>query len=103
MPCLSPTRLEHGTKEKQSTPVSLSLSSKLHFVLSTLVERHEETLFLSVDGNFRLVRKLKPGDPNDVAFSEGQSYFVSEAVLQSYLAEVHDEGDVSWVVKYVAT
>lgn len=57
--------------------------------------RHEDALFLSVDGNFRLVRKVKPGDKSDVSLSDGQSFFVHENDLKAYLADVEDDGDVS--------
>ena len=43
------------------------------------------TLFISADGNFRLQRKHKNDDPDDVALNEGRSYFVESASYKTYL------------------
>ncbi|TFK59993.1 hypothetical protein BDN72DRAFT_864703, partial [Pluteus cervinus] len=48
-------------------------------------ERHKYTLFLSIDGNFRLQRANKRHDPDDVALINGNAYFVNEADYQEYL------------------
>jgi len=47
--------------------------------------RHKYTLFISADGNFRLQRKHKNDDPDDVALNEGRSYFVESASYKTYL------------------
>ena len=47
--------------------------------------RHKYTLFLSADGNFRLQRKHKRDDPDDVALNEGRSYFVESTSYKSFL------------------
>jgi hypothetical protein len=43
------------------------------------------TLFISVDGNFRLQRKHKKDDPDDVALNEGRSYFMESTSFKTYL------------------
>ena len=47
--------------------------------------RHKYTLFISADGNFRLQRKHKKDDPDDVALNEGRSYFVESTSYKAYL------------------
>jgi hypothetical protein len=47
--------------------------------------RHKYTLFISADGNFRLQRKHKKDDPDDVALNEGRSYFVESVDYKTYL------------------
>jgi hypothetical protein len=42
-------------------------------------------LFISADGNFRLQRKHKNDDPDDVALNGGRSYFVESASYKTYL------------------
>jgi hypothetical protein len=56
--------------------------------------RHKYTLFLSVDGNFRLQRKKKRDDPDDVAINKGNAYFADSADLNEYLAHVSPKDDV---------
>ncbi|KAG6836333.1 hypothetical protein H0H93_009029 [Arthromyces matolae] len=48
-------------------------------------EAHKYTLFLSADGNFRLQRKNKNIDPDDVALNKGNAYFVLAADFKDYL------------------
>lgn len=50
--------------------------------------RHKYTLFISADGNFRLQRKHKKDDPDDVALNDGRSYFVESTTYKSYLTRV---------------
>ena len=56
--------------------------------------RHKYTLFLSVDGNFRLQRKNKRGDPDDVALNRGNAYFADSGDFKKYLACVKLIDDV---------
>jgi len=42
-------------------------------------------MFISVDGNFRLQRKHKKDDPDDVALNGGRSYFVELTNYKTYL------------------
>ncbi|KAF8720637.1 hypothetical protein AX14_010833 [Amanita brunnescens Koide BX004] len=51
-------------------------------------ETHKYTLFLSADGNFRLQRKNKRGDPDDVALNNGNAYFVESEKCKEYLKRV---------------
>ncbi|KAJ3569456.1 hypothetical protein NP233_g5031 [Leucocoprinus birnbaumii] len=51
---------------------------------------HTLTLFLSLDGNYRLNQKFKNTDPNDVALNKGNAYFVDNNVFQQYL-QLHDD------------
>jgi hypothetical protein len=56
------------------------------FIINTSLNlRHKYTLFISADGNFRLQRKHKKDDPDDVALNEGRSYFVESASYKTYL------------------
>lgn len=55
---------------------------------------HKYTLFLSVDGNFRLQRKNKKGDPDDVALNKGRAYFVKSEEFDEYLRIVQPSDDV---------
>ena len=52
-------------------------------------------MFISTDGNFRLQRKLKKDDPDDVALNAGNSYFVEAEGYRIYLLHVGDGIDVS--------
>jgi hypothetical protein len=52
-------------------------------------------LFISTDGNFRLQRKHKKDDPDDVALNAGNSYFVEAEGYRIYLLHVGDCIDVS--------
>ncbi|KIJ41615.1 hypothetical protein M422DRAFT_255228 [Sphaerobolus stellatus SS14] len=50
-------------------------------------KRHKHTLFLNVDGNFRLSRKDKKEDPNDVSLATGNAYFVEDSAYAAFLKE----------------
>lgn len=56
--------------------------------------RHKFTLFLSIDGNFRLQRKRKNDDPEDFALNGGRAYFVEDEQYQRYLQSVDNSKDV---------
>ena len=51
-------------------------------------------LFLSADGNFRLQRKHKQDDPDDVALNRGNAYFVDADPYKVYVSHVDDCDDV---------
>lgn len=57
---------------------------------------HKYTLFLSADGNFRLQRKNKRDDPDDVALNDGRAYFVENSSYLKYVGEVGDSPEVSF-------
>jgi hypothetical protein len=42
-------------------------------------------LFISADGNFKLQRKNKRGDPDDVSLNNGRGYFVAAEPYAIYL------------------
>ncbi|KAJ7476287.1 hypothetical protein B0H11DRAFT_1727305 [Mycena galericulata] len=46
---------------------------------------HKFTLFVSVDGNFKMQRKNKRDDPNDFALNDGNGYFVETEEYKRYL------------------
>ncbi|KAJ7777666.1 hypothetical protein DFH07DRAFT_951315 [Mycena maculata] len=46
-------------------------------------EKHKFTLYLSTDGNFKLQRKNKCDDPDDMALNDGHGYFVHTETLIS--------------------
>ena len=48
------------------------------------------SLFLAIDANFRLKRRLVSSEAADPSFSDGWSYFVSESGYKAYLAEFSD-------------
>ncbi|KIJ32280.1 hypothetical protein M422DRAFT_52965 [Sphaerobolus stellatus SS14] len=54
-------------------------------------KRHKHTLFLNVDGNFRLSQKAKKDDPNDTSLANGQAYFVEDTAYAEFLAEVAED------------
>ena len=56
---------------------------------------HKYTLFLSTDGNFRLQRKNKVDDPDDVALNDGNGYFVETEMFGKYKELVGKADDVS--------
>ncbi|CAK5277856.1 unnamed protein product, partial [Mycena citricolor] len=58
-------------------------------------ERHKYTLYLSVDGNFKLQRKNKRDDPNDVALNDGNGYFVHTATYNEYVKQVRPVDETS--------
>jgi hypothetical protein len=57
--------------------------------------RHKFKLYLSGDGNFKLQRKNKHDDPDDVTLNAGNGYFVETEDYQRYLKLVKPTEDVS--------
>jgi hypothetical protein len=53
---------------------------------------------LSTDGNFRLQRKHKNGDPDDVALNQGKAYFVENTKYKEYLVDVQPESQVCFII-----
>jgi hypothetical protein len=51
-------------------------------------------LFLSADGNFRMQRKNKRDDPDDVALNDGRAYFVENSAFLKYLEHIGDSPEV---------
>ena len=66
----------------------LTCTNDKFIINASLDLRHKYTLFISADGNFRLQRKHKKDDPDDVALNEGRSYFVESAGYKAYLTRV---------------
>ncbi|KAJ7857401.1 hypothetical protein B0H13DRAFT_1902265 [Mycena leptocephala] len=56
-------------------------------------EQHKFRLYLSGDGNFKLQRKNKRDDPDDVALNAGNGYFVETEEYQRYLKLVKPTED----------
>ncbi|KAJ7261480.1 hypothetical protein C8J57DRAFT_1634447 [Mycena rebaudengoi] len=56
-------------------------------------EQHKHTLFLSSDGNFKLQRKRKVDDPDDVALNAGNAYFPEDSQYRSYVAQIGPADD----------
>ncbi|KAJ7710936.1 hypothetical protein B0H17DRAFT_1324352 [Mycena rosella] len=56
-------------------------------------EQHKFTLALSVDGNFKLQRKNKRDDPNDVALNAGAGYFAETEEYKRYVKLVKPTED----------
>ncbi|KAK7013685.1 hypothetical protein R3P38DRAFT_3322377 [Favolaschia claudopus] len=61
-------------------------------------ERHKFTLYLSIDGKFKLQLKNKRGDPHDFALNDGKGYFVDVEDYKDYLkvAKPEDELGTCW-------
>ncbi|KAJ7602837.1 hypothetical protein DFH06DRAFT_986580 [Mycena polygramma] len=55
-------------------------------------KRHLYTFFLSSDGNFKLQRKRKVDDPDDVALNGGNAYFPEDTRYQAYVKELQKQG-----------
>jgi len=69
--------------------VFVSLASTCNEIAHTIaVSSHKYTLFISADGNFKLQRKNKHGDPDDVSLNNGRGYFVADAPYRVYLSHV---------------
>lgn len=71
-----------------------NLLTLVFYVILTFFFRHKYTLFISADGNFKLQRKNKCGDPDDVSLNNGTGYFVEDKAYQKYLGHVGDCKDV---------
>jgi hypothetical protein len=69
--------------------------SHLKFCQLKTLESHKFTLFLAADGNFRLQRKNKKGDPDDIALNQGNGYCVDVGPYKAYLLHGGDCDDVS--------
>ncbi|KAJ7441691.1 hypothetical protein FB451DRAFT_1058065 [Mycena latifolia] len=55
--------------------------------------RHKYVLSLSSDGNFKLQRKRKVDDPDDVALNAGNGYFPEDTTYKRYVAEIKTVDD----------
>ncbi|KAJ7753086.1 hypothetical protein DFH07DRAFT_744589 [Mycena maculata] len=55
--------------------------------------RHLYTLFLSSDGNFKLQRKKKVDDPDDVALNGGAAYFPDDKIYRDYVSKLKPSDD----------
>jgi hypothetical protein len=62
--------------------------------------RHVIQLYKSIDGNFRLQKKKKNDDPDDVALMEGLGYFPPDPEYQEYLKRVGESKEVSDIVRH---
>ncbi|KAF7371877.1 hypothetical protein MVEN_00044900 [Mycena venus] len=51
-------------------------------------ERHKWTLFISTDGNFKMQRKNKQDDPNDMGLNSGNAYCVPAMRHKAYLGSL---------------
>lgn len=58
--------------------------------LDLRVHRHKYTLFISLDGNFRLNQTSKYSDPSDVPLNKGNAYFVNQDQFGDYLKRYDD-------------
>ena len=63
-------------------------------LVDAIFQRWLYTLFLAIDANFRLKRKVVSSDLGDPSLSQGWSYFVEESGFKSYLAAHHGEQEV---------
>ncbi|KAJ6522886.1 hypothetical protein B0H19DRAFT_1345812 [Mycena capillaripes] len=57
------------------------------------LRRHLYTLFLSSDGNFKLQRKRKVDDHDDVALNGGNAYFLEDSKYRQYISEIGPADD----------
>ncbi|KAF7288964.1 hypothetical protein MIND_01413000 [Mycena indigotica] len=56
-------------------------------------EKHKYTLFVSADGNFKLQRKNKRDDLNDIALNGGKAFFGPKAETTAYVKRVPKSED----------
>ncbi|KAJ7724933.1 hypothetical protein DFH07DRAFT_971050 [Mycena maculata] len=56
-------------------------------------KKHLYTLFLSSDGNFKLQRKKKVDDPDDVALNGGAAYFPDNKIYRDYISKLKPSDD----------
>jgi len=54
------------------------------------LHRHKFTLFLALDGNFRLNQIAKQSDPDDVPLNKGNAYFVNADQYRQFLERYDD-------------
>ncbi|PPQ95982.1 hypothetical protein CVT26_016198 [Gymnopilus dilepis] len=87
-------------RRKGSVTVRCPACPEVHFNVDKNViefagedEAHKYTLFLSADGNFKLQRKNKRGDPDDVSLNNGRGYFVAASPYAVYLEHTKEECD----------
>ncbi|PPQ76396.1 LOW QUALITY PROTEIN: hypothetical protein CVT26_015366 [Gymnopilus dilepis] len=64
-------------------------------------EMHKYTLYLSADGNFKLQRKKKRGDPDDISLNNGRGFFVASAPYALYLEHTKEECDETCVCAHL--
>jgi hypothetical protein len=69
-------------------------NSRLCISLSS-TDRHIYTLFISADGNYRLQRKAKNSDEDDVALNNGRGCFVETENYNEYLGNANECDTVS--------
>lgn len=79
------TKKTSGQSTVHSSPI---------FGLCSLVCRHATTLFLSADGHFGLMQKLKNNDPDDVSLLAGAATFPQEESYQEYIKTAHESTGV---------
>ena len=83
--------VDHAT-EGEKYASTLNMAEIAHIDLP----RHKYTLFISADGNFRLQRKHKKDDPDDVALNSGRAYFVESERYKTYLEFIGQGKDVCY-------
>ncbi|KAJ6573571.1 hypothetical protein DFH09DRAFT_1277149 [Mycena vulgaris] len=66
-------------------------------------EKHKYTLYLSADGNFKLQRKNKCDDPDDVALNKGRGYFVEKEGYKKYLTLAKPDEDLGTCAHFRAS
>lgn len=69
---------------------------------NAMICSHKYTLFLSTDGNFRLQRKNKNDDPDDVALNDGNGYFVRTEDYNEYLKQVKPASEVRTLCLFIS-
>jgi hypothetical protein len=87
MSCLPATREERAAGFRSSA-TGPTVSPLVHaaFSLSNIGFRWLYALFLGIDANFRLQRKLVSNNTFDPGLSHGYSYFVEDVAYKDYLA-----------------
>ena len=64
-------------------------------LLYLLETRHATTLFLSADGHFGLMQKLKNNDPDDISLLNGNATFPPEVPYHEYVCNAGESTEVS--------
>lgn len=91
--CMSRARTQFATRLEGPHHVSESVSTRRSSDLELKSRRHEYTLFLGIDGNYRAVLKQKRHDLHDIPLLDGRGYFVNTEDFDRYVGKVPDDPD----------
>ncbi|KAF7335063.1 hypothetical protein MVEN_02256800 [Mycena venus] len=96
-PGLAGSRTAAPGQDRLMELIPMSLIAALILLLSDAqhVLKHKFTLFISTDGNFKLQRKNKRDDPDDIALNAGNGYFIPLETFKKHLDALKPSEDTS--------